>query len=775
MIPFKQIKVTDKIGNKLAVFDNSEVYKSHETMRNTLAEPILHIESGKIATLDFKILSDCEKWKQVNHPENLWYCEGRVFTMLEENSVSYDGNLANVTLYEIANLLKREYAQIQNMDTKIEPVDIHTIKILPRSKQEFKLTINGVKYEDSVVKDSRGITMPRGSAGYALWALLKASKQGWKLGICDVLPKDFNASKDIGSMQLESDQESIFENIQHIPELWGGVLVYDSLNKFIHLRDESIANSDFNTWNGFTAREGINLLEKPQIQVDNNIITKAYILGNGDLSIKQVNDDKEYLENYSYTNEVYEGYLRNENIHYTGSNSTSGQSQLKLWGTKELAKMCRPRKVYLFSVLDRSIEDDFSHMTFAINDIAKIYFTDAETGKTISDTQRIIDIQYDVFSRAECSVIAGDKILNKQDIYKLIYDNSAGSVTVPDWSGGFNASDIVINIPDEWINWFGGSGGYSSISTDQLFEIYVEKITENTNANAGLRLYADETFSTIETFTNFEKKTEDEFSKSWTLINQTSSALEAQITLEAGHYKETKNSIVESNARITATANTLQSQITLEASHYKETKDEIETANVNIVKSNAKITETANSLQAQISLEAKHYKETKDGIANANANIAIASNNLSASINAEANYRSQGDKANSDALASFKAYASSNYATVGMLASTNNNLASVSATANGAYSEVRAVASRTSDINAGNSFLTLNSNYSFLGYGSGSNIASLDCRSGGEVTLAATNQITIGSIGGSVRINYGNLYLNGRRLYFANGYVRYYT
>ena len=688
MIPFKQIKVTDKLGNKLAVFDNSEVYKSHETMRNTLAEPILHIESGKIATLNFKILSDCEKWKQVNHPENLWYCEGRVFTMLEENSVSYDGNLANVTLYEIANLLKREYAQIQNMDTKIEPVDIHTIKILPRSKQEFKLTINGVKYEDRVVKDSRGITMPRGSAGYALWALLKASKQGWKLGVCDVLPKDFNASKDIGSMQLESDQESIFENIQHIPELWGGVLVYDSLNKVIHLRDESIADSDFNTWNGFTAREGINLLEKPQIQVDNNIITKAYILGNGDLSIKQVNDNKEYLENYSYTNEVYEGYLRNENIHYTGSNSTSGQSQLKLWGTRELEKMCRPRKVYLFSVLDRSIEDDFSHMTFAINDIAKIYFTDAETGKTTSDTQRIIDIQYDVFSRAECSILAGDKILNKQEIYKLIYDNSAGSVTVPDWSGGFNASDIVINIPDEWVDWIGGSSSsssYSSISTDQLFEIYVEKITENTNANAGLKLYADETFSTIETFTNFEKKTDNEFLKSWTSINQTNSALEAQIALEVGHYEETRNSIAESNTRITA---------------------------------------TANSLQSQISLEAKHYKETKDGIATANANIAIAANNLSASINAEANYRSQGDKANSDAIASFKAYASSNYATVGMLASTNSKVASVEATTSDLSSEVSIVAQHVAGIDNSGGYIRVDSDFISLSHGGNSIIIS---------------------------------------------------
>ncbi len=650
MIPFKQIKVTDKNGVKLAIFDNAKVYKSKEAMINTLAEPIIHMESGKIATLSFSILSKSSKWNLVNNPENLWYCENRVFTMLEENSVSYEGDLAKVVLYERANLLKREYAQIHNVDTNIESLDIHTIKILPRTSGSLKLTIRGVQYSDSVVKDSRGVLMPRGSAGYALWALLKASKRGWSLGICDMIASNFDASKDIGSFNLESDQEDLFTNIEHVVELWGGILVIDSLNKIIHLRNEELTTSDFNTWNGYFAREGKNLLEKPQIQVDNNIITKAYIIGNGGLSIKQVNNDKEYVENYSYTTDVYEGYLRNENIHYTGSNSTSGQSQLLEWGKKELAYYSKPRKVYLFSILNRNMEEDYAHEEFDINTIVKIYFTDSETNKLVSETQRIIDIQYDVFNSAECSVMAGDKILNKVDIFELMYDNSVGSSILPDWSGYFNAFDIMIDIPDSWSEWYSGFGsGGGSIHTSQLFEIYVEKITENTEATAGLRLYADETFSTIETFTTFKKQTEDGFSESWTTINQTSDDLHAQITLEANHYSELNGKITESIAGLKVYADSQFATVESFTSFQNKTS--------------TSISQLSNSLGSQITLEANHYNELSGDIDSANKSIA-----------------------------NLKLEVKDDYATIEALAQTDKAVASIKITADGNTSKIEALA-----------------------------------------------------------------------------------
>src|SRR5699024_3231763 len=53
-----------------------------------------------------------------------------------------------------------------------------------------------------------------------------------------------------------------------------------------------------------------------------------------------------------------------------------------------------------------------------------------------------------------------------------------------------------------------------------------------------LRVYADDTFATITSFTSFQEWTENEFSASSTRIDQVSSALYAQIDLEATHHKE---------------------------------------------------------------------------------------------------------------------------------------------------------------------------------------------------------------------------------------------
>src|SRR5574343_61082 len=75
----------------------------------------------------------------------------------------------------------------------IESIDDHTVTILPKANKKYKLTVDCVQYEDSVVLDERGVLMPRGSGGYALWSVIRHS--GWRLGTCDIIHAQFNTTQ----------------------------------------------------------------------------------------------------------------------------------------------------------------------------------------------------------------------------------------------------------------------------------------------------------------------------------------------------------------------------------------------------------------------------------------------------------------------------------------------------------------------------------------------------------------------------------------------------
>ena len=95
---------------------------------------------------------------------------------------------------------------------------------------------------------------------------------------------------------------------------------------------------------------------------------------------------------------------------------------------------------------------------------------------------------------------------------------------------------------------FGGSFGYASLQV--ITNLHAEHETENTEAIADLRVYADDTFATITSFTSFQEWTEDEFKASSTRIDQVSSALYAQIELEAKHHEESLEYTQESVANL---------------------------------------------------------------------------------------------------------------------------------------------------------------------------------------------------------------------------------
>lgn len=418
-----------------------------------------------------------------------------------------------------------------------EAIDQHTFVILPKANTKYKLTVNGVEYADSQVKDSRGAVMPRGSGGYAMWAALKDS--GWTLGVCDVIASGFNAKDDYGCFNVESDMKDVLYNVQYIQQLYGGILDWDSENQVVNYRAENYTDyqayrDGFNDWVGVEFREGKNMLEQPVITYDNKIITKAFILGYGNLNIGQVNNGKNYITNFSYTNDVYEGYLTQTLIFDT--NDEGGQKQLLYWGQKELAKQCRPRKTISLSVQDmRAFEDSaLSHEVFDINNIVKVYYRDDQDNTETMDEQRVIVWEYNAFAMWDCHVELGDKTKNLVDLFHLIYKSTLSP-------NGSNASGEIpsnkVTIGDGNKNDYSGLDKYGS-NFEQYIQLIARTTTENSDAIAGLILDTSATHAQVDLFAQYQKQTDNMFTQTYAGLQFYADEKSAQAIVSANNYTE---------------------------------------------------------------------------------------------------------------------------------------------------------------------------------------------------------------------------------------------
>lgn len=423
-----------------------------------------------------------------------------------------------------------------------EAIDEHTFVVLPKANKKYKLTIDGVQYEDTQVKDSRGIIMPRGSGGYAMWAALKGT--GWTLGICDVIALDFDASIDYGCFNVESDMKDTLSNIRYIQQLYGGILDWDSENKILNYRAENYDHyqaykDGFNEWKGYVFREGKNMTARPVITYDNNIITRAYLLGYGNLNVRKVNNGKTYVENFDYTKDVYEGYLKQELIYDT--RDEGGMKQLLYWGKKELEKQSRPRKNVRLEVTDVRTVEGLEHEVFDINDIVKVYYHDESTNTDVIEEQRVVLWEYNAFAMWDCTVELGDKTVNEVELFKLIYNKSLNTPGT-DGSGNISSGNITV----------GGGGDYwNQNSLTSNLQLISRTTTDNSDAIAGLIIETDAFHAQADLFAYYQKQTDNMFSETYAAFHVYADEKKAEaIAVAEGYWEKTQEGLrQESYAR----------------------------------------------------------------------------------------------------------------------------------------------------------------------------------------------------------------------------------
>lgn len=361
----------------LAVFNKDD--------EDTLIDPIIYEVQNSENKLTFQVSASSEKWKSTYNPENLYLADGKIFSANFADSIERERNEDNqdiitVIAYERQKLLEREFVRAWNSTTGFENIDDFMVVVV--SGGNLTLVNNG---------NAVTTTHTKGTSGYVLDALLFGT--GWTTGICDVE----------GTFDLETDQMSIYENIMQVQEIWGGILVFDSLNKIVHHRDET-------TWlpySGYEVRYQKNLQSSKYIG-DNKIITYLCPLGEGGLNIKSVNSNSLWLIDTTYTNTVLRGIENNDNIYEA--------EQLKRWGQRKLQDLCKPRRELTMTTALLNSVEGYEYETVGLNDIVDVI--DFEFVEDRVTQLRVIEYKHYLWSGADAELVIGDITLESTDIFK---------------------------------------------------------------------------------------------------------------------------------------------------------------------------------------------------------------------------------------------------------------------------------------------------------------------------------------------------------------------
>lgn len=465
-----QVYVLNKNEQLLAVFNKDDEDQ-------TLINPRIEKKQNSEAIFTFTIDTKNPKWKEINNPENLYLVDGMMFSTNFDGSFKEvisenDEKTIEVTAYERQQLLSRKYVRAWNSETNLSKIDTFMVVILSNGNLDLK-------NNDTIVTTR----YPKGSSGYALEGLLYGT--GWTVGTCDIyeykngeVVKDESDNPVYAKFDLETDQLNIYDNILKIQELWGGILVFDSVNKIIHHRNETL----YLPYNGYEVRYQKNMqsLEK---EYNNKIITKLCPLGENGLNIKSVNTNSVWLENYTYTNTVLEGIENNPDI--------TDPTQLKRWGERKLQILCRPsieldvKLALLYKVEGYELE------TIDLNDIVRvigyqkifpsvvisentIIGEDVIIGGASYEELRIVEFSYSLWDKSDATIKLSNITLDSTDIFRkaIMATNDVNSGALV----GYNKIITSINNASE----------KNTIDPDKLKYIYIPNSTDYAISDAGI-------------------------------------------------------------------------------------------------------------------------------------------------------------------------------------------------------------------------------------------------------------------------------------------------
>lgn len=353
------------------------------------------------STFEFSLPSNSEKIKELT-PECEIYANNKVYNILKDEAIETvmddKGRLwTKFMAVERWNLLDKQLPEpyITNDPTIPSPADLAVIIVGGGS-------------------DLSNGAYSVGTAAHALHAVLQGSD--WQMGICDVT----------GLHDLETEKVSRLQLIKMIQATWGGILIWDSVNKVVHLRDEDV----YQPYHGFQVRYAKNLKHINRTQ-SNRLVTKLYCFGKDDLDIASVNGGVKYLTDFSYTAREYTNVYSNPDI--------EDALELKQKGLAELALNCKPRYNYSVKIVDLRVLPEYSHEEFTLGDMVDIITSKLEIDERI----RIIRHRYNLFQPWQCEFELGDPLERFIEKLKTSFESSDLINNTFDSSGNMSGSKLV--------------------------------------------------------------------------------------------------------------------------------------------------------------------------------------------------------------------------------------------------------------------------------------------------------------------------------------------
>ena len=443
----EQIYVLNKNEELIAVFNKED--------NNPIFNPRIKETQNAEAVFTFSISSNNPKWKEINNPENLYVVDGKVFSTnfegcFQESITETNEDYINVIAYERQKLLSRKYVRAWNSETGFEYIDTFMVVVLSAGSLPLK-------NNDNLVESSN----PRGTSGYVLDALLYGT--GWKTGTCDVE----------GVFDFETDQVDIYENILKVQQIWGGILVFDSYNKIVHHRDET----KWLPYEGFEVKYQKNMQSLERLY-NNKIVTKLCPLGEGGLNIKSINNNSEWLTDFSYTDSVLEGIENNPDI--------TDPEQLKAWGERKLKFLSKPRKELTVQAILMFQLEGYELEKIYLNDIADIINYDGVEGEI--EQLRVVGYDYGIWDKSDAILELSDITLDSTDIFKQTV-SASNSIN----NGTLNANRVV--------NFF-ENGQSISASLKEIDKSIEETKSEMYKSDTEIGMKIQETITNMNTLSN---------------------------------------------------------------------------------------------------------------------------------------------------------------------------------------------------------------------------------------------------------------------------------
>jgi len=180
-----------------------------------------------------------------------------------------------------------------------------------------------------------------------------------------------------------------------------------------------------------------------------DLVTRLYPFGENDLDISSVNNGVKYLENFSYTPNIYVGIYQNQDI--------DDPQELKDKATEVLAKICQPRYTYRVGMVDLRTLPEYSHEGFALGDMVDVI--DEELG--INVRARIMRHRYNVFQPWQCELEIGEpeerlvaKLADAFDVAKFVQEALRPNPATSNLLKGFiNTFATQINSANGKLRW----------------------------------------------------------------------------------------------------------------------------------------------------------------------------------------------------------------------------------------------------------------------------------------------------------------------------------